>query len=173
MSHFRLHPVWQLTAEEVTPGRSSLTFTWRQRQTPAQSPTLPSAMPPTLFHSQHKGSGVSIPPATCSAHGSQGLVLACSQKRKTLWRGLESTQAPPQSQSLALPPPPRAKLRVPKLVRDAISQLRVITSACQCLPYLRRRTGSLWSLLNTWITRLPLLCRMDWLGAHMRLRGLP
>lgn len=155
--HSRLHPVWQQTAEGPTPGRSSLTFTWRPRQTTASSPTRPSAMPPTPSHSLPRGSGVSTPPATCDAHASRGLALACCPGRQTQQRppGFPMPRAPPQNAALAPLLPLSARQRAAKLERGATFQLRVITSACRCSPSPRRRTGSLWSLLSTCTRRLP------------------
>lgn len=135
-------------------------FTWRPRQTTAPSLTHPSAMPLTHLRSLPRGSGVSTPPATCGAHASQGLALACSPVRQTQQRppGFLLPRAPHQSLLLAPLPPPSVKWRVARLERGGISLARVITSVCLCLPSLRRRTGSLWSQLSTWTRPLPPLC---------------
>lgn len=132
-------------------------------------------MLPTPSHSQPRGSGVSTPPATCGARASQGRALACFQGQQTQQRppGFLMPRAPPQNRALALLlPPPSVRWRVGRLERGASSQARVITLACRCLPSLRKRTGSLWSQLNTWTRPLPLPCWMGWSGELMRGRGL-
>ncbi len=150
-------------------------FTWRPRRTTAPSLTHPSAMPPTPLRSPPRGSGVSTPPATCGARASRGLALACSPGRQTQRRppGFLMSRALPQNPVLAPLPPPNVRWRVARPERGASSQASLITSACRCLPSLRRRTGSLWSQLSTWTRPLPPLRWMDWLGGHMRGRGLP
>lgn len=163
----RLHPVWLLTAEVATAGRFSLMFTWKARQIPAQPQTHPSAMPPIPSRSLPKDSGASTPPATCDVLGSQGRVLASSQRQQT-WRRPRAAP-PPQSPSLEPLPPLSVKLRVATL---EISQARVITSACLCLPSLRKRTGSLWSQPNTWSRPPHPLCSTGWLQGHGKARRL-
>lgn len=132
-------------------------FTWRPRQTTAPSQTHPSAMRPTPLRSPPRGSGVSTPPATCGAHASQGLALACFPGQQTQQRplGFLMPRAPPKNPALAPLPPPSVRLRVARPERGVSSQAREITSACRCLPSLRRRTGSLWSQLSTWTRRRP------------------
>lgn len=170
LSHFRLHPVWDLIAEGSTAGRFSLTSTWRPMQILATSLTHPSAMPPTRSRSRRKGSGVSTPPATCSALASQDLVLASLQITKDPPKGF--LPAPHQSPPRASPPPPNVRLKVAKLERGVISQARVITSVCPSLPSQKRRTGSLWSQLNSWTRRLALQRRTDWFRGHLMVRKL-
>lgn len=132
--------------------------TWRPTQTPAPSLTHPSVMPPTPLRSPPRGNGVSTPPATCGAHASRGLALVCSPGQQTRGRLLRflMPRPPPLNPAPALLPPPR--LRVASRERGASSQARAITSVCRCLPSLRRRTGSLWSLLSTWTRPLPPPC---------------
>lgn len=135
-------------------------FTWKPRETTAPSLTHPSAMPRTRLRSLPRGSGVSTPPATCGAHASQGPASAYSPGQQTQRKplGFLLPRAPRQSPLLALLPPPSVRWRAARLERGVISLARVITSACLCLPSLRRRTGSLWSQLSTWTRPPPLPC---------------
>lgn len=136
-------------------------FSWTLRQTTAPSPTPPSATPPTRLRRPLRGSGVSTPIATCGAHASQGLALACFLGRQTQRRppGFLMPKAPSQNPALAhLLLPPSVRSRAARPERGVSSQERVTTSACKCLPSLRKRTGSPWSQLSTWTRPLPRPC---------------
>lgn len=168
LSHFRLRPVWDLIAEVPTAGRFSLTSTWKPTAILATSPIHPSATPPTRSRSRRRGSGVSTPPATCSAPDSRGLVLACSPKAKDPLRGFLRPPRLNPPRASPPPPPPNVRLKVASLERGAISQARPITSACPSLPSLKRRTGSLWSQPSSWTRRRAPRHRTDWYRGHLR-----
>lgn len=165
----RLRPVWLLTAEGQTAGRSSLTLTWRPRPSTAPSLTPPSATLPSPWRSRHRGSGASTPSATCGARVSPGPASACSPVRRTRRRppGLLSPRPPRKSPGLPPLPPRSIRRRTAKPERGA----RAITSAFRCSPSLRRRTGSLWSCASTWAKPQP--CWMGWSGARTRGRSSP